>query len=128
MKVPFSWLKEFVDVDISAQELEKRLFGCGFEVDQLIDLSAGISRVVVGEILSMEPLEGSDHLHVCHVNCGPAYGTDLVIVCGASNMKPGDRVPAALDGATLPGGVKIAAGRCTVPCRTVCSAAETNSV
>ena len=45
MKVPFSWLKQYVDIDISAQELETRLFDCGFEVEELIDLSAGIRRI-----------------------------------------------------------------------------------
>ena len=47
MKVPFSWLKEYVDIDVTAQELEDKLFGCGFEVEELIDLSAEIDRVVV---------------------------------------------------------------------------------
>ena len=44
MKVPFSWLKEYVDIDVTAQELEDKLFGCGFEVEELIDLSAEIDR------------------------------------------------------------------------------------
>ena len=85
MKVPFSWLKEYVDIDVSAEELQERLFSCGFEVEELIDLSAGISRVVVGEITSMEKQEGTDHLHVCTVNCGE-YGSDLVISTGAPNI------------------------------------------
>ena len=49
MKVPFSWLKELVDIDVTAQELEEKLFSCGFEVEELIPLDAGISKVVVGE-------------------------------------------------------------------------------
>ena len=106
MKVPFSWLKEYVDIDVSAEELQERLFSCGFEVEELIDLSAGISRVVVGEITSMEKQEGTDHLHVCTVNCGE-YGSDLVISTGAPNIFVGARVPVALDGATLPGGITL---------------------
>ena len=51
MKVPFSWLKEFVDIDVTAQELEEKLFSCGFEVEELIPLDAGISKVVVGKIV-----------------------------------------------------------------------------
>jgi len=47
MKVPFSWLKEFVDIDVTAQELEEKLFSCGFEVEELIPLDAGISKVVI---------------------------------------------------------------------------------
>ena len=64
MKVPYSWLKEYVDIDVSPEELQEKLFSCGFEVEELIDLSAGISKVVVGEITSMEKQEGTDHLHV----------------------------------------------------------------
>ena len=54
MKVPFSWLKEYVDIDVTAQELEEKLFSCGFEVEELIPLDAGISKVVVGKIVEME--------------------------------------------------------------------------
>ena len=50
MKVPYSWLKEYVDIDITAQELEERLFSCGFEVEELIDMAAGIDKVVVGVV------------------------------------------------------------------------------
>jgi phenylalanyl-tRNA synthetase beta chain len=107
MKVPFSWLKEYVDIDITPQELETRLFSCGFEVEELIDLSAGISRVVVGEITRIEKQEGTDHLNLCRVNCGEAYGTDIAITTGAQNIFEGARVPVALDGATLPGGFQI---------------------
>ena len=107
MKVPFSWLKEFVDIDVTAQELEEKLFSCGFEVEELIPLDAGISKVVVGKITSMEKQEGT-HLTKCVVDCGD-YGHDIRISTGAANMKLGDCVPAALDGSTLPGGIKIKA-------------------
>ena len=107
MKVPFSWLKEFVDIDVTAQELEEKLFSCGFEVEELIPLDAGISKVVVGKIVEMEKQEGT-HLTKCVVDCGD-YGHDIRISTGAANMKLGDCVPAALDGSTLPGGIKIKA-------------------
>ena len=107
MKVPFSWLKEYVDIDITPQELETRLFSCGFEVEELLDLSAGISRVVVGELTHIEKQEGTDHLNLCRVNCGEKYGTDIAITTGAQNIFEGARVPVALDGATLPGGFQI---------------------
>ena len=107
MKVPFSWLKEFVDIDVTAQELEEKLFSCGFEVEELIPLDAGISKVVVGKIVEMEKQEGT-HLTKCVVDCGD-YGHDIRISTGAANMKLGDCVPAALDGSTLPGGITIKA-------------------
>ncbi len=107
MKVPFSWLKEYVDIDISAQELEKRLFSCGFEVEELIDLGAEIDRVVVGVVTEAVPQEGT-HLHICKVDCGE-YGHDIQISTGAPNVYVGMHTPAALDGAILPGGVHIKA-------------------
>ncbi len=105
MKVPFSWLKEYVDIDITAQELEKKLFGCGFEVEELIDLSAEIDRVVVGIVTECEPVEGT-HLFVCKVDCGD-YGKNIQIATGAPNVYKGMHTPAALDGSSLPNGVKI---------------------
>ena len=105
MKVPFSWLKELVDIDITAQELEDKLFSCGFEVEERIDLSAGIDKVVVGVITSIEKQEGT-HLSRCVVDCGP-YGRDIRITTGAPNIFVGAHVPAALDGSTLPGGIHI---------------------
>ena len=105
MKVPFSWLKEFVDIDVTAQELEEKLFSCGFEVEELIDLSAGIDKVVVGKITEIEKQEGT-HLSKCVVDCGE-YGHEIRISTGADNIFVGAHVPAALDGSTLPGGIQI---------------------
>ena len=106
MKVAFSWLKEFVDIDITPQELEEKLFSCGFEVEELIDLSAEISRVVVGKITSLEKQEGTDHLQLCKLDCGE-YGKDIAITTGASNIFLGAVVPVALDNSTIAGGFKI---------------------
>ena len=107
MKVPLSWLKEYVDVDITPEELETKLFGCGFEVEEMIRLDAEISRVVVGAVTECEPVEGT-HLFVCKVDCGE-YGKDIQICTGAPNVYVGMHTPAALDGSTLPGGVSIKA-------------------
>lgn len=106
MKAPFSWLKEYVDIDISAEELEEKLFGCGFEVEELISLGGEISRVVVGKVETCEKVEGT-HLYTCQVNCGE-FGTKQ-IVTGAPNVYVGMHTPAALDGSTLPGGITIKA-------------------
>lgn len=48
MKAPLSWLKDYVDIDVTAQELEEKLFSCGFEVEELIDVGKDISGVYVG--------------------------------------------------------------------------------
>lgn len=107
MKVPFSWLKQYVEIDVTAQELEGKLFDCGFEVEELIDLSADIDKVVVGVVTECVPQEGT-HLHICKVDCGD-YGHDIQISTGAPNVYAGMHTAAALDGSTLPGGIKIKA-------------------
>ena len=104
MKAPFSWLKEYVDIDVSAEELEEKLFGCGFEVEELIWLGAEVSGVVVGKVLTCEKVEGT-HLYICEVDCGE-FGTKQ-IVTGAPNVYAGMHTPAAMDGAKLPGGITI---------------------
>lgn len=105
MKVLYSWLKEYVDIDISHKELETKLFSAGFEVEGIEYLGEGIEKIVVGQITSMEHYEGT-HLQICHVNCG-AMGEDHLILTGANNVFVGAKVPAALVGAKLPGGFEI---------------------
>ena len=98
MKAPLSWLKDYVDIDVSAEQLMQKLFSCGFEVEELIEVGKDISGVVVGEVIECEPVEGT-HLHVCKVDCG-AHGI-LQICCGADNVKKGIKAPVALVGATV---------------------------
>ena len=98
MKAPLSWLKDYVDIDVTAEELQKKLFGCGFEVEELIDLGKDISGVVVGEVTECEPVEGT-HLSVCKVDCGDKG--IFQICCGADNVKKGIKAPCALVGATV---------------------------
>ena len=98
MKAPLSWLKDYVDIDVCAEELQKKLFGCGFEVEELIDIGKDISGVVVGEVTECQPVEGT-HLHVCKVDCGQ-HGV-LQICCGADNVAVGIKAPVALIGATV---------------------------
>ncbi len=101
MKAPFSWLKDYVDIDISAQELAEKLFSCGFEVEELSYLGEKINRVVVGEIKALTPHPDSDHMQICVVDCGEEYGRELQIVTGASNVYVGMKTPCALDGSTV---------------------------
>ncbi len=101
MKVPFSWLKDYVDIDMSASELAEKLFSCGFEVEELTYLGEKISRVVVGEVKALTPHPDSDHMQICVVDCGAEYGRDLQIVTGAPNVYVGMKTPCALDGSTV---------------------------
>ena len=98
MKAPLSWLKEYVDIDISAEELQAKLFSCGFEVEELIYVGKDISGVVVGEVVECEPVEGT-HLSKCKVDCGDKG--IFQVCCGADNVKKGIKAPCALVGATV---------------------------
>ena len=98
MLAPLSWLKEYVDIDVSAKELERLLFSVGFEVEELTEVGRDISGVVVGLVRTCEPIPDT-HIHVCTVDCGEK-GT-FQICCGADNVKVGGKYPAALVGATV---------------------------
>lgn len=98
MKAPLSWLKDYVDIDVTAEKLQELLFSCGFEVEELIDIGKDISGVVVGEVTECEPVAGT-HLHVCKVDCGDK-GVHQ-ICCGADNVQKGIKAPCALVGATV---------------------------
>ncbi len=101
MKAPYSWLKDYVDIDVSAKELADKLFSCGFEVEELSYLGEKINRVVVGEIKALTPHPDSDHMQICVVDCGEEYGRELQIVTGASNVYVGMKTPCALDNSTV---------------------------
>lgn len=98
MLVPLSWLKEYVDIDITAKELEKKLFSCGFEVEELIEVGKDVNNVVAGLVESCEPIPET-HLHVCKVNAGER-GT-FQVCCGADNVEAGGVYPLALVGASV---------------------------
>lgn len=105
MRVSLNWLKEYVDIDISAEELAHQLTMLGLEIESIERPGAEISDVYIGKILSIDPHPDADKLVVCKTDIGKAE--PLQIVCGAKNMKPGDYVPTAVIGAKLPGGFEI---------------------
>ncbi|MBQ3064806.1 MAG: phenylalanine--tRNA ligase subunit beta [Clostridia bacterium] len=98
MLAPLSWLKEYVDIDVTAKELESLLFSAGFEVEELKEVGADISGVVVGLVETCVPIPDT-HIHVCQVNMGP-HGTQQ-ICCGADNVRVGGKYPVAMIGATV---------------------------
>ncbi|MFP6900679.1 MAG: phenylalanine--tRNA ligase subunit beta, partial [Opitutales bacterium] len=107
MKVSIEWLSEYVDLDVSTEELVEVFPMLGMEVE---GVEGGgpppLDKVVVGEVLSREQHPEADRLTVCKVKVG-ADAPEANIVCGATNFQPGDRVLVALPGAKLPGGFKI---------------------
>ena len=109
MLLPLSWLNEYVDTSgITVEELCARLFSAGFEVEEVIYTGTEISGCVVGKITEIQPHPDADKLLICHIDCGQAE--PLQIVTGAKNVRAGQYVPVALDGATLCGGVTIKSG------------------
>ncbi|MDO4965804.1 MAG: phenylalanine--tRNA ligase subunit beta [Lachnospiraceae bacterium] len=98
MLAPLSWLKEYVDIDCTPQELQDKLFSCGFEVEELKQVGEDIHDVVVGLVKTCEPIPET-HLHVCTVDAG-SHGT-FQVCCGADNVKAGGKFPLALVGAQV---------------------------
>ena len=98
MITPLSWLKEYVDIDVTPQQLQDKLFSCGFEVEEMYEVGKDISKVVVGQVLTCDPIPDT-HLHVCQVDCG-SHG-QFQICCGADNVAAGGKFPVALVGATV---------------------------
>ena len=98
MLAPLSWLKDYVDIDVTPKELEEKLCSCGFEVEELIEVGKEISNVVVGYVKECEPIPDT-HLSLCQVDAGE-HGT-FQICCGADNVHAGGKYPLALVGATV---------------------------
>lgn len=109
MNLSMKWLADYVNVDVPIKEYCHALTMSGSKVEGYETEGKEISNVVVGKILSVVPHENSDHLVVCQVEVGKE--SPIQIVTGASNVNAGDIVPVALDGSTLPGGVKIKKGK-----------------
>ncbi|MHB8960826.1 MAG: phenylalanine--tRNA ligase subunit beta [Candidatus Limnocylindrales bacterium] len=105
MRVPLSWLREFVDVDLTAEQLAERLTLLGMEVKTIERWGADWQNVVIGELLTVADHPRADRLHLTTVTVGG--GEPLSIVCGANNIAPGQRIPVALPGAVLPGDRRI---------------------
>ncbi len=101
MRVPINWLKEYVDLEISSQELAEKLTRAGVEVEGISHLVSGLDGVLVGEIIAFEKHPDSEKLWVVQVNIGKER---LQVVAGIKNYQCGDKVPVALPGAKLVGG------------------------
>ncbi len=105
MKFSESWLREWVDPQISTTDLAHQLTMSGLEVEAIEPVAPSLDKIVVGNVRSIEPHPDADKLQVCAVDVG--QGENLQIVCGASNVKVGGFYPVALKGAKLPDGMKI---------------------
>ena len=124
MKFSESWLRTLVDTQLSSEELSHLLTMAGLEVEELDPVAPQFNDVVVGHVLEVVKHPDADRLNVCKVDTG--RGEPTTIVCGASNVAVGLRVPCALPGAKLPGDftIKIAKVRGIESSGMLCSAKE----
>mgnify|MGYP002550620154 FL=1 len=107
MKASVEWLKEYSKIDVDTVKLGDILTMAGQKVETIDQTGNDIKNVVIGKILEIKKHEDSDHLVITQVDVGTEK---LQIVTGAPNVKVGDIVPVAKDGAELPGGKKIKTG------------------
>ena len=126
MQVSTKWLKDYIDIDLTADELAEKFTLAGIPVENVIHAGAGLEKVVTGRIEELKEHPDSDHLLICQMNVGAE--NLLQIITGASNVKEGQIVPVALVGANLPCGKKISKGkmRGVVSNGMLCSANEMN--
>ena len=108
MLVSYKWLKELVDVTVLSEELAEKMPTTGIEVEGVSSPADGLSKIVVGEVVSCEEVPET-HLHVCQVNVGEEALRQ--IVCGAPNVRAGIKVMVALPGARIADNYKIKKGK-----------------
>ena len=108
MLVSYKWLKELVDVTVLSEELAEKMSTTGIEVEGVSSPAEGLSKIVVGEVVSCEEVPET-HLHVCQVNVGEEALRQ--IVCGAPNVRTGIKVMVALPGARIADNYKIKKGK-----------------
>ena len=112
MRVPVSWLKEYVDWSGSVEDLAELLTMSGTEVEGIDWVGApsdaeNLARFVVGKVITREQHPNADRLSLCTVDVGEAHGGIRQIVCGADNFAAGDVVAVSLAGAALESGLKL---------------------
>ena len=105
MQISEAWLRELVNPPLTTEQLVEQITMAGLEVDSVTPAAAEFSKVVVAEVVSIQPHPNADKLKVCLVDVGEAE--PIQIVCGAGNVRQGLKAPAALVGAKLPGGFNI---------------------
>lgn len=105
MLVSLKWLQQFVTLeDLRPEDLAHRITMSGLEVSGFHDQGQALRKVVIGKLLEVKPHPNADKLQLTEVEIP---GRRLHIVCGAKNIQVNDRVPVALEGALLPGGLEI---------------------
>ena len=109
MRVPYRWIKDYVDIDLTAEEFADGLTLSGTKSETIEYPGEEIKNVVVGKIMDIQPHENADKLVITQIDVGAVE--HLQIVTGAKNILVGDVVPVAMHNSSLPGGVKITRGK-----------------
>ena len=124
MNISTTWLREWVNPDVSDEVLAEKLTMAGLEVDGIAPVAPLFDGVVVGQVVSCEKHPNADKLSLCQVNIGQS--DNLQIICGAPNVKQALKVVVATVGSKLPNGLKIkkATLRGVESCGMLCSEAE----
>ena len=104
MKVSLNWLKDFVEIRMELKELANLLTMAGLEVEKAVPVGEGFEKVVVAQIHSIRKHPNADRLSLVEAKTGQET---FSIVCGATNIREGQKVPLALVGARLPNGIEI---------------------
>jgi len=102
MNISYNWLKQYINIDVTPDELSKALTSIGLEVggvEEVQTIKGGLEGLVIGEVLTCSAHENSDHLHVTTVNIGA--GEPIQVVCGAPNVAAGQKVVVATVGTKL---------------------------
>jgi phenylalanyl-tRNA synthetase beta chain len=104
MFISYNWLKEYIDINVLPKELSNIMNLYGLPVEEMIEIKQKFSNVFITKILDIQKHPNADNLTICKVTDNKEIYN---VVCGAKNIKIGDVVPFAKDGAVLPGNVKI---------------------
>lgn len=105
MLASINWLKQYVDINVTPEELAEKLTRVGLEVESVNYLGAGLEGVVTGKVTQIERHPNSDHLWICQMDYGS--GEIVQILTGAQNVSQNDIVPVAVVGSQLPSGMKL---------------------
>ncbi|WP_262406410.1 YtpR family tRNA-binding protein [Phascolarctobacterium faecium] len=105
MLASIDWLKKYVDINVTPEELAEKLTRVGLEVESVNYLGAGLEGVVTGKVTQIERHPNSDHLWICMMDYGS--GEIVQILTGAQNVHQDDIVPVAVVGSQLPSGMKL---------------------
>jgi len=104
VRISYNWLKEYIDLDLSPEEVAEKLTLLGLEVDYIEDWNKLYKDLLIGKVEDVKPHPKADKLTIVNVEAG---GKNFRVVCGAPNVKKGMKIVLAPPGTTLPNGQKL---------------------